>query len=118
MLKVRSHKVVIVIPGGTKPEIEILLNHLKHEANYFDECHLWLNTDSQSNITYMVKVAKKFPFVKCIAKDFKSRNNIEGIGLFTNKCTQDKIYIRLDNDICFIDKGAIKNLVKYRLKHK
>jgi hypothetical protein len=118
MLKVKFKKVIVVIPGGTNPQIETLLNHLSHEVNYFDECHLWLNTFHKGNIDYMIHISKKYKFVKCVPVDFKMQHAIEGIGLFTNRCINDNIYIRLDNDICFIEKNAIKKLVNYRIRNK
>ncbi len=118
MLKGKPSKVVVVIPGGTKPEIEILLNHLDHEKEYFDECHLWLNTPIQHDIWYMKKIAKRFEFVTPIHRDFWCKNGLDCIGYFMEKCVQDKIYIRLDNDIVYIQKGAIKNLLNYRIRHK
>lgn len=120
MLKVilnKPKKVVIVIPGGTNPQIETLLNHLTHEVNYFDECHLWLNTFHKGNIDYMLRTAKNYKFVQCVHRDFKMADAIHGIGLFMNKCKYDHLYIRLDNDICYIEPGAIKRLVKYRLEN-
>ncbi len=117
MLKARHKKVIIVIPGGTKPEIEILLNHLSHEVNYFDECHLWVNTDSKERIDYMQETAKRFPFVQCVYRDFGIKDTIAAIGMFTDKCVKDNIYIRLDNDIVFIEHGAIKRLVNFRIKN-
>lgn len=110
-------KIVIVIPGGTFPEVEILCNHLKHEVNYFDECELWLNTTDKHNIDKMIQMEKKFGFIKCVERSFETFYGIEGIKKFVNlRCKEDCLYIRLDNDIVFIENGAIKKLVDLRLQ--
>lgn len=115
MLK-RNYKVVIVIPAGHFPDIEILLRNLDKHKKYFDECHIWMNCLNNS-ILPIRELSKKYLFSKCINPQWPE-GGIEGIARFLELCTnKHTLYIRLDQDICYIEKNAIKNLVRFKFCH-
>lgn len=72
MLK-RDYKVVIVIPAGHFPDIEILLRNLDRQKRYFDECHVWMNC-RYKDILPIYNFSKNYPFVKCINPRWPERS--------------------------------------------
>ena len=117
--KIKKTPVQIIIPGGRIRSLNILCKHLEHEKKYFDECFVWINTNYPDEIDYIKNIEKKYDFIKYIEPDpdweINPHTPAKGITYFANKyCNEDKIYIRLDDDICYIEEEAIKKLIDYR----
>jgi len=123
MMKIKKKPVQIVIPGGRIRSLDILCNHLNHEKQYFDECFIWINTDYSDEVDFIKSIGKKYDFVKYIEPKpewkIDTHSPAEGIACFINEyCNEDKLYIRLDDDICYIEKEAIKKLINHRKNSK
>jgi hypothetical protein len=124
-------KVIVVIPAGRKRYLEILLPYLYHHP-IVDECQLWLNTDIEDDIQFIRSLQDDF--FQVIEYEYKDEKSISiercfnfpqiernfgarlAIGKFLSLAPNDRniIYLRLDDDICFIEKNAIFNLIRFR----
>jgi len=121
MMKIKKRKIIIVIPAGVFPELIALCNHLSHEKDFFDEVHIWANTYDSQKIEKINNLTKRFNFIKIIPISWEKPTHggwlgIENIGKFMSLCTTDDYYLRIDTDICFIEKDAIKKIINCRLK--
>jgi hypothetical protein len=117
----QDKKVIIVVPAGRKRYLEILIPYLLNQT-IVDEIHFWLNTKNEEDIAFMK--SQQNDYIKMIECD-NSRNLdpyghvSRAIGRFLSLSPNDRniIYIRIDDDICFIEKNAIFNLVKFRYEN-
>jgi len=118
---VKNKKVIIVTPAGRTKCLEILSNHIKKAGDMIDEWHLWVNTTEQSDIDYMEKLASENDFIRLkrvspdhpMTRDWRQWN----LHLFYEYCQEDAVYLRIDDDIVWIDKDAIKLLAIERLEN-
>lgn len=116
---IEKYRIIVVIPAGRKQHLEILLPYILREKNIIDEIHLWLNTDFQSNRDYILNFVEQNKFIKII-ENKKNEFYIlaRKVWDFYEFCTEpDAIYIKIDDDICFIEKNTIAELVKFRIEN-
>ncbi len=111
-------KIISVTPSGRKDHLIILAKYLLDNSNVIDEHHFWVNTTQDEDIECIESLCKSHPnFFKAIYL------NEEPDGIFTihkffkNCCENDTIYIRFDDDICWIDNNAVSNLITARINN-
>lgn len=113
-------KKIVVTPAGRKRYLEVLFLHMEreHTNNGFDEWHLWLNTNIQSDITYCQNLEKSHSWIKTIQiEGIIEVSNLNICKFFKFACDEDAVYIRLDDDIVFIEKGFFDKLYRYRIEN-
>lgn len=115
----REYKIVIVTPAGRKHYLEILLKNLLKYKDEFSEWHLWNNTKNPEDILFLYELEKQYSWIKVINRDLKDdRGTSSGIyNFFDYTIDPNVIYIRLDDDIVYIHKDFIKNIVRTRLEN-
>jgi len=112
-----GYRVVSVTPAGRKEHLEILNQYLLRNSHIIDEHHFWVNTTVESDINYMKSVCASNPFFKFI-ECCTTPKAMGTIYTFFPACIEeDTIYIRFDDDICFIAPDAVQNLLRARIKH-
>lgn len=117
----QGHKVVVFTPAGRRKYLEVLLPYIFRDRALIDEYHFWLNTNNEEDATFCREVAEASGgFIKVVEAD-KSIPVIDGmygysIYRFYKDCVEpDTVYVRLDDDIVFVERGAIRKLVNFRI---
>lgn len=119
-----TKRVVAFTPYGRKETVSILAEYLRreNERGILDEWWLCLNTDADQvgDLRYAYELARMYPWVKLkerpkgVARLHPKQRNT---GYFYRYMTDpDTIYLRLDDDIIFIDENAIERLVAARIR--
>ena len=113
----QEYKVVVVTPAGREEYLLILRKYIEREMNkgIIDGWQLWQNTDIQSDIDYMEKISLENSKIG-IRKIHNGKYDpfkINSFFVFAQE--SDTIYLRLDDDIVFIEDNAIENLLKCRI---
>ncbi len=117
-LMFENYKVIAVTPAGRKKYLEILLPYILENRGIIDEYHLWVNTNNQSDIQYMEELSNQFTnFIKLVKLNVEASGNSTIRYFFRNCIEKNTIYIRIDDDICFIKDDAIVELLNFRIKH-
>lgn len=116
----RLWRVSVITPAGRKQNLEILKKYVYRDMakGLIDEWQLWLNTDNQDDIDYIRELEKENSKIKIftvdgivghygytIANFFKFANNL------------NTIYIRLDDDIVWVEEGALEKLAIARFEN-
>jgi len=110
-------RVVAVIPAGRKRYLEILIPYLRAQKGILDSCQFWCNTTDPNDIAYMHQIAGQDPFFKVITPTIPV-NGTWTIYQFFRGCIDAKtVYVRFDDDICWIAPDAVEELVKFRIAH-
>jgi hypothetical protein len=115
----RGYKVIGVTPAGRKRYLEILLPYLLRSRHVLDEHHLWLNTEDADDLSYMEEKSKKYPFFKLVPRTVELVQPIRwSIGSFYKDYVDEKtIYVRFDDDICWMAPDAIDELIAFRFNN-
>lgn len=118
-------KIVAVTPAGRKCHLEILAKYIFANKHLIDECHLWDNAWVQEDKDFLASFSKNNSFIKLIPMPVRlkrGRTLAWGASTICNFYPVDAtdhsvIYIRFDDDIVFIAKDAIENLLKFRVEN-
>jgi hypothetical protein len=111
-------KVITVTPAGRKHYLEILAEYLLRNRLYISEHHFWLNTAVKKDIAYIEMLAAKHPDFFKINRKKMLKKTVNSIWqYYRDYVDDDTIYIKFDDDICFFEKDAVKNLVEHRINN-
>lgn len=105
-------KIILVTFGGREYTLKTLFKYILKYKSYISEYILFIATKKQSDIDYMLNFAKENSFVKTIY--------LEGSLDKTYKYCQeeDTVYIKLDDDIVYLEETLFTDFVKFRLENK
>jgi hypothetical protein len=115
---IKKYKLVVVIPAGRKRYMEVLFPHILKQRKSIDELRFWVNTKNEEDIAYMKDVKIKYP--DFVTLEFHESNNghigdTQGIhSFFKHTTNSDTIYIRLDDDIVWLDDNFFEKLYNFR----
>lgn len=113
-----SYKVVSVTPAGRKPYLEILSAYLLKNRNLINEHHFWINTLNQEDIDYLQRLHKQHPsFFKLVFPSIKVNGNQSIYHFFKTYTDPNTIYVRFDDDICWIADDAVGELINCRVEN-
>ncbi|MBS1722419.1 MAG: hypothetical protein JSS66_05370 [Armatimonadetes bacterium] len=111
-------KVVCVVPAGRERFMRILFPHLLRQTGV-DAFELWENTNNQSDIEFMRQFAAKHPGFTTQPIPFGGFDGSGSIRHFMRFCNDpDTLYVRVDDDVCWMAPDCVANLVKCRLEHE
>ncbi len=110
-------KTHIVTPAGRKRYLEVLLPYLQKQKSSFDIWYLWLNTLDKEDILFCKQLEKDHFWIQTIDLTTPWNGN-HSIGSFFRYATDSNtIYIRFDDDICYLEDNFISKLKQKRLQN-
>jgi hypothetical protein len=121
-----NYKIIVCIPAGRRKYLEISKKFLyrKMAEGILDEIHLWQNTINPQDISYLESMAAENPKVKIYKLDepITMMSQPSWNSLQTHKFMQfaqddDAIYIRLDDDIVWMEDCFIERVAQARIDH-
>jgi hypothetical protein len=114
-------KVVVVTPAGRKKYMEILVKYILREKKVIDEYRIWINTKNPKDIAYFKELAFKHKGFITLDERFMDEDDCgsnQNIHRFFDKCIEeDTVYIRLDDDMVWLQPNCLENLAKYRIEN-
>ncbi|QDT70923.1 hypothetical protein [Lacipirellula limnantheis] len=111
-------RLVTVTPAGRRPYLEILANYLLRRRDLIDHHQWWLNTRVPDDVAYIYRLADRYPsFFRVVAKPVGPQDRIGyTIWRYMSECTDaETIYLRLDDDICYMADDAIQQMRDARM---
>jgi hypothetical protein len=127
-----GQQVIGFTPVGRKRYMDILAPYImrEHERGHIDKWILFNNAYLRDDSTLCQQIAAQFPWCEVIDEVEKGGVNDSEFRKFawhppTHICGVYKfltagegtVYVRLDDDLCYIDDNAIERLVRYRIAH-
>lgn len=110
-----NYKIVAVIPSGRKRFMKLLLPYVL-QSYIVDEIHLWVNTTDKKDLAFIKQVSEQFDKVKLIERPLTEKKIVKNINQFYDYCNDENtIYIKLDDDVVFMENNAIEKMVNYRI---
>jgi len=116
-------KIVLITFGGRENNLRVLFNYILKYKKYIDKYYIYIATTNSSDIEYMESLSKSYDFVKIVYT-----YNKEGSIVFNDKvlvwnsaysnCQDaDTVYIKLDDDIVFLEESLFTEFVKFRIEN-
>ena len=113
-------KLVTVTPAGRRRYLEILVRHLLRQRDHVAQHQFWLNTTDQDDIAWMEATCRRHPdFFELVRRPLDFNMDVgPRIWQFAQDCVDpDTVYVRMDDDICYIADDALKNIFRFRVEH-
>jgi len=112
-------KRIVVTPAGRSKYLQVLYKNMSRERSGFDEWHLWINTNVKQDVDYCEELASQNKWIKLVKLDGIDRvtsDNIHRFFVFAQDV--DSIYVRLDDDVVYLEDGFFDKLISYRLSNR
>lgn len=112
-------KLIVVTFAGRKKYMEILFKYIEKYKQHINEYHLYLATENEEDIQYMLNFQdKNKDFVKIIRLENYSKFNKSLVWNLAYKNCQDEntIYLKIDDDVVYIDENLFTNFIDFRKK--
>jgi hypothetical protein len=115
----QGRRVVSVTPYGRHRYVAILAQHLLKLRGLIDEHHFWINTDDADDLAFVKSLAAAYPdFFRLVydSSRYSKKACVPRICWFWQKCDEDDtLYLKFDDDLVWMDDGAIERLMQFRL---
>ena len=119
----RDYRIVGVTPAGRKRYMQLLVPYIMDNKHLFDEYRFWINTNEPEDLAYIDELCSLHPdfFRKETLADSRpdlvsTSARVQLIRHFFRNCTDNEtIYMRFDDDICWIHPQAIQRLLDFRI---
>ena len=122
----QEYKIVVTIGAGRKEYMELLLPQILREYDYVDEIRFCINTTDEENLKWLYEQAEKYDKItldeRLIGLPDRNFEELSHNPLLLHKFWDGfkdpgTIYVRLDDDILYIDEGFIEKIVNFRIKN-
>ena len=99
-------KLIVVTPAGREKYLRLLSHHVLKSPEVY-EWHLWDNCRNEADRAYLQRLAASDP--RCKIKTLPNADGtINVIGRFFRFCDDaDALYLRLDDDVVFLEEGFL-----------
>jgi len=114
----QEYKIVVTIGAGRKRYMELLFNQILREYDYIDEIRFCVNTNEHEDLLWLEETAKQYDKVTLDKRLGGGEYNALNLCRFWEGFQDPgSIYIRLDDDVVWIDEGFIQKMVEFRIKN-
>lgn len=127
-------KTVLITVCGRSRFLSVQLPYILElkKLGLIDEHQLWLNTQKKEDVDFINKIANiDRNYFNLIENDSYDSKNFDSDGApilscvghtlnsFYKRCTDlDSIYVKMDDDICFIETESFYKYIEFRKKHE
>lgn len=114
-----GYKIVCVIPAGRRRYMHALMPYIV-TSGHVDEIHIWMNTNNENDLEYLRSLSALYDKIRLIAAPpMQSSKNTDNVGRFYTKAIDpDTIYIKLDDDIVFMESNFFETFLAFRFEHR
>jgi hypothetical protein len=117
-----NFKIVLTIPAGRRQYMEILFKHIVKEYDLLDEIRLWVNSRNIDDISWMTELSAKYDKVTLDKTVYNNPSGVDDLTLelhrFWENCKDENtLYLRLDDDVVWLEEHFFKKLIDFRLSN-
>ena len=110
-----NYKIVCNTAAGRRRYMQYLVP-LVVGCDIVDRYDIWVNTTNIRDIEFFRLLAKQYPKIRLVWQPDSIINGNKSINAFyKNCCDEDTIYIKLDDDIVWIEPGYFEKIVQFRI---
>jgi hypothetical protein len=112
---INGHRLIVVTPAGRRRYLSILAHHVL-ACKEVDEWRLWANTTNEDDLIWMSRIEKRHDKISVQYPSW-SYNNCWSIHKYFPSCNdKNSIYVRIDDDIVWMEPTALVQLAKIRIE--
>ena len=113
-----GYRIVCVTPAGRRRYMK-LLAPLVLSSSIVDRYDIWLNTEDAGDLAFFEEIRQLAPDrVRLVAQPDGKPAGMDAIHGFARTAQDaDTIYIRLDDDIVWLEPGFFETLLRFRIDH-
>jgi hypothetical protein len=112
------YKIVCVTPSGRRRYMKYLIPQII-SSPIVDRYDIWLNTELEDDIVFLESLAKMYSKINIVYQPDGVINGNKSINAFFKKAIdEDTIYIRLDDDVLWIEPDFFEKMVEFRTKNR
>lgn len=112
-----GYKVVVNTAAGRRRYMRCLLPFVL-SSPIVDRYDIWVNTLDKLDTAFFEELAKVFPKIRLIWQPDGVVNGIASINAFYRECCDEKtIYVKMDDDLVWIQPGFFEAMLDFRLSH-
>lgn len=109
-----DRSLIVVTPAGRRRYLEILAKYVLATPQV-DRWDLWLNTADEDDLEWMYQLSSREPRVNLVHSNYKPEGNYTIRHFFPHAAASDAVYIRLDDDIVWMNQHALYDLAVRRI---
>ena len=115
----RNKKVIVCIPAGRKNYLSVLIPYLVRERGLVDECRIWKNTYDADDIEYIHAMVMDYAPWMTLEEPQVGVDRLGwgwSIYPFFKRCIEPGVvYVRIDDDVVWLEAGALRQLIRFRV---
>lgn len=112
-----KYKVVACTAAGRRRYMQYLMPYVLGD-DVVDRYDIWVNTTDMQDIEFFRQMAACQPKVRLVWQPDGVVRGIASINRFYRDCTeQDTIYIKVDDDVVWMERGTLGRLAAFRVAH-
>jgi hypothetical protein len=114
-----GHHICLTIPAGRRRYLDLLIPQLLREQGW-DELQIWVNTTRPEDLAYIDGLPSLDPRIRLVQlPDGIAPDGPSTIFHFFPNCIEPgTVYIRFDDDICYVEPGTVEKLARFRLARR
>lgn len=113
----RGYKIVCNTAAGRRRYMQYLFPPVL-ACDLIDRYDIWVNTNDVCDIEFFKQIARKYPKVNLVWQPDGVVNGISSINAFYKSCVEDDaIYIKLDDDIVWLEPDFFEKMIAFRVDH-
>jgi hypothetical protein len=110
-----NYKLVCVTPAGRRRYMQLLIPQVL-SSEIIDRYDIWLNTTDPYDLAFLHKVSDISNKVRLLEQpDGKVDGNNSINAFFRHAIDEDTVYIRLDDDVIWIEPEFFEKIIKFRI---
>lgn len=113
-----EYKIVCCTAAGRMHYMQYIFPYVL-ASDIVDRYDIWVNTTNMQDIEYFKLMAERFPKIRLVWQPDGVCNGISSINAFYRYCIEpDTIYIKIDDDIVWMEPDVFEKMVKFRIAQK
>lgn len=112
-----GYNIIVNTAAGRRRYLQYLIP-LVISNNVIDRYDLWVNTTDKVDIAFLERMATLFPKINLIWQPDGIINGVQSINAFYKYCCDENtIYIKLDDDIIWLEPNFFDELIDFRINN-
>ncbi len=113
-----GYKIVCCTAAGRMRYMQYIFPYVL-ASDIVDRYDIWVNTTNMQDIEYFKLMAERYSKIRLVWQPDGVCNGISSINAFYRYCVEpDSIYIKIDDDIVWMEPDVFEKMVKFRIEHK
>lgn len=113
----KNFKIVCNSAAGRRRYMQYLVPSIL-SSDIIDRYDIWVNTTDMCDIEFFKRLSDKYPKVNLVWQPDGIIDGVKSINAFYRNCIEDNtIYLRLDDDVIWVEPDFFEKIVKFRIEH-